>query len=116
LSQGPEKWRIWLQSRLETVGDEAEVEITTSLNEAIRRAEKGLVRLNYVRSDLYDQDPALGQQPVPLLMPVDDLLLSEQGSDVAHENLTLLVRRRNRVLYELSLVKRALQGGLALFG
>jgi Peptidase family M28/PA domain len=105
-----------LQSRLETVGDEAAVEITTSLNEAIRRAEKGLVRLNYVRSDLYDQDPALGQQPVPLLMPVDDLLLSEQGSDVAHENLTLLVRRRNRVLHELSLVKRALQDGLALFG
>jgi hypothetical protein len=105
-----------LQSRLETVGDEAEVEITTSLNEAIRRAEKGLVRLNYVRSDHYDQDPALGQQPVPLLMLVDDLLLSEPGSDVAHENLTLLVRRRNRVLHELSLVKRALQDGLALFG
>jgi len=105
-----------LQSRLETLGDEAELEMTKSLNEAITRAEKGLVRLNYVRSDLYDQDPALSQQPVPLLMPVDDLSLSEPGSDAAHENLTLLVRRRNRVLHELSLVKRALQDGLALFG
>ena len=105
-----------LQSRLETLGDEAELEMTKSLNEAITRAEKGLVRLNYVRSDLYDQDPALSQQPVPLLMPVDDLSLSEPGSDAAHENLTLLVRRRNHVLHELSLVKRALQDGLALFG
>jgi hypothetical protein len=86
------------------------------LNEALRRAESGLVRLNYAESDLYGQDPALGQPPVPLLLPIDDLLLSEPGSDANYENLTLLVRRRNRVLHELSQIERALRNGLATLG
>jgi hypothetical protein len=103
-----------LQTRLEAAGDETEV--ARGFNEAVRRAESGLVRLNYVESDLYGQDPALGQPPVPLLLPIDDLLLSEPGSDADHENATLLVRRRNRILHELSEVERALRDGLALLG
>ncbi|HEY6751261.1 MAG TPA: M28 family peptidase [Rubrobacteraceae bacterium] len=101
-----------LQTRLEAAGDE--MEVARGFNEAVRRAESGLVRLNYVESDLYGQDPALGQPPVPLLLPIDDLLLSEPGSDADHENATLLVRRRNRILHELSEVERALRDGLAL--
>jgi hypothetical protein len=85
-------------------------------NGAVRRADSGLVRLNYVESDLYGQDPALGQPPVPLLLPIDDLRLSEPGSDADHEHVTLLVRRRNRILHELSQVERALRDGLALLG
>jgi hypothetical protein len=103
-----------LQSRLESLGDETEV--GRNLNEAVRRADSGLVRLNYVESDLYGQDPALGHPPVPLLLPIDDLLLSEPGSDADYENVTLLVRRRNRILHELSQIERALQDGLALLG
>jgi hypothetical protein len=103
-----------LQTRLEAAGDE--MEVARGFNEAVRRAESGLVRLNYVESDLYGQDPALGQPPVPLLLPIDDLLLSEPGSDAYHENATLLVRRRNRILHELSEVERALRDGLALLG
>ena len=103
-----------LQTRLEAAGDE--MEVARGFNEAVRRAESGLVRLNYVESDLYGQDPALGQPPVPLLLPIDDLLLSEPGSDADHENATLLVRRRNRILHELAEVERALRDGLALLG
>ena len=103
-----------LQSRLESLGDETQA--GRNLNEALKRADSGLVRLNYVESNLYGQDPALGQPPVPLLLPINDLLLSEPGSDADHENLTLLVRRRNRVLHELSQVERALRDGLAMFG
>jgi hypothetical protein len=105
---------VELQSRLECMGDETKV--ARSLNKVVRHVESGLVRLNYVESDLYGQDPALGQPPVPLLLPIDDLLLSEPGSDADHENVTLLVRRRNRILHELSQVERALRDGLALLG
>jgi hypothetical protein len=103
-----------LQLRLESL--EEGTQAGRNPNEALRRADLGLVRLNYVESDLYGQDPALGQPPVPLLLPINDLLLSEPGSDADYENLTLLVRRRNRVLHELSQVERALRDGLAMFG
>jgi hypothetical protein len=103
-----------LQLRLESLEDGTQA--GRNPNEAFRRADSGLVRLNYVESDLYGQDPALGQPPVPLLLPINDLLLSEPGSDADYENLTLLVRRRNRVLHELSQVERALRDGLAMFG
>jgi hypothetical protein len=42
------------------------------------------------------------------------LVLSEPGSEAAHENLTLLVRRRNRIIYELSQVRHALLDALAI--
>lgn len=103
----------WLQPQLESARNE---KVAKGLNEVLRRAESGLVRLNYVESDLYGQDPALGQPPVPLLLPIEDLLLSEPGSDANYENLTLLVRRRNHVLHELSQIERALRDGLALLG
>ena len=105
---------VRLQLRLESL--EAGTQAGRNPNEALRRADSGLVRLNYVESDLYGQDPALGQPPVPLLLPINDLLLSEPGSDADYENLTLLVCRRNRVLHELSQVERALRDGLAMFG
>ena len=68
----------------------------SELNEALRRVELGLVRLNYARSDPFDHDPAVAQPPVPLLAPVDRLLLTDRGSDEEREIMTLLVRRRNR--------------------
>ena len=92
----------------------AEAVTGRAINEAIRRAASELVRLNYARSDRFDQDPALGQPPVPLLAPVDELVSTEEGSDAAHELLTLLVRRRNRVLHGLSEAKRILELGLEL--
>jgi hypothetical protein len=103
-----------LQARLDAAEDGIELGVARALNEAVRRAERGLVRLNYAKSDLFDQDPALGQPPVPLLMPIDELLLSEPGSDAAHENLTLLVRRQNRIFHELSQIRRAFSDGLAV--
>lgn len=85
-----------------------------ALNEAIRRGASELVRLNYARSDRFDQDPAVGQPPVPLLAPVDSLVASAEGSDAAHESLTLLVRNRNRLLHGLSGAKKTLESAIAL--
>lgn len=84
------------------------------INEVLLRVSSELVRLNYARSERFEQDPALGQPPVPLLAPVEDLLSTEEGSDPAHEMLTLLVRNRNRVLYGLSETKKVLGSGLEI--
>ncbi|HEU5226214.1 MAG TPA: M28 family peptidase [Ktedonobacteraceae bacterium] len=84
------------------------------LNEIIQAAEKPLVRLNYTNSDPYAYDPALSQPPVPLLAPIDELLATTPNSDTAYELLTLLVRRRNRVMHELAEARRSLSAGLAV--
>ncbi len=102
------------QNRLGDATGLGEPETIRAINETIRRVASELVRLNYARSDRFDQDAALGQPPVPLLAPVDDLLLTDEGSAAAHELLTLLVRRRNRVLHELFEAKKILESGLDL--
>ena len=86
-------------------------ELAQKLNEALRRVELGLVRLNYARSDPFDHDPAVPQPPVPLLAPIDRLLLTDRGSDEEREITTVLVRRRNRVMHELAQVGMTLRRG-----
>lgn len=102
------------QSLAESAAESMEPESQRNVNETIRRAASELVRLNYAKSDRFNQDPALGQPPVPLLAPVDELLSTAEGSDAAHEWLTLLVRNRNRVLHGLSEAKKLLESGLDL--
>jgi hypothetical protein len=72
----------------------------------------GFVRLNYVQSDPYAHDPALSEPP--LLSPIDALVSSAPASDEEYELLTLLVRRRNRVLHELSEARRSLREALSV--
>jgi hypothetical protein len=81
-------------------------------NEVLMRVGKNLVRLNYAASDPYGHDPAVGQPPVPLLAPIDHLLATQPGSDGEAEILTLLVRRRNRVMHELAVAVRGLRRGM----
>ena len=90
------------QRRLEASRDNDGSEVVRELNGAVRRVALGLVRLNYARSDPFDHDPAVPQPPVPLLAPIDRLLLTDRGSDEEREVTTVLVRRRNRVLHELA--------------
>ena len=81
-------------------------------NEVLMRVGKVLVRLNYAASEPYGHDPAVGQPPVPLLAPIDHLLATQPGSDGEAEMLTLLVRRRNRVMHELAVAVRGLRRGM----
>ena len=69
------------------------------------------MRLNYARSDPFDHDPAVPQPPVPLLAPIDRLLLTDRGSDEEREITTVLVRRRNCVMHELAQVGMTLRRG-----
>jgi hypothetical protein len=100
------------QRHLEAAGENGRSEVARELNEALRRVELGLVRLNYARSDPFDHDPATPQPPVPLLAPVDRLLLTDRGSNEEREITTLLVRRRNRVMHELAQVGMNLRNAL----
>ncbi len=102
------------QRRLEAARENDRSEVAQELNEAVRRVELGLVRLNYARSDPFDHDPAVPQPPVPLLAPIDRLLLTDHGSDEEREITTVLVRRRNRVMHELAQVGMNLRNGLGI--
>ncbi len=102
------------QRRLEAARENDRSEVAQELNEAVRRVELGLVRLNYARSDPFDHDPAVPQPPVPLLAPIDRLLLTDRGSDEEREITTVLVRRRNRVMHELGQVGMILRNGLGI--
>lgn len=100
------------QERLDSARASNTSNASRELNEAVRRVELGLVRLNYAQSDPFDHDPAVGQPPVPLLTPVDQLLLTDRESDEGREIATLLVRRRNRVMHELAQVAEKLRKSL----
>ena len=100
------------QEQLESARANYTSNASREVNEAVRRVELGLVRLNYAQSDPFDHDPAVGQPPVPLLTPVDQLLLTERESDEEREIATLLVRRRNRVMHELAQVAENLRKSL----
>ncbi len=103
------------QARLAEV-DEGLDHDAERLNEALMAAERPLVRANYMRSDPFAHDPALNQPPVPALAPLDQLVAAEKAGDEEYELVTLLVRRRNRLMFELSQAREALQQGLALAG
>ncbi len=103
-----------LQERLDAGGETLKKDEVRRMNEILSRVEDAIVRLNYTRSDPFGHDPALSQPPVPLLGPVEDLLQANPGSDQENEILTLLVRRRNRVLHELSEARRALGDGVGI--
>lgn len=100
-----------LQQRIEVARQTLEPHEVKQINEVLSHFDSMMVRLNYTRSDPFDHDPALSQPPVPLLEPVDWLVAKEPGSDEENEILTLLVRRKNRVLHELSEARRVLRGG-----
>lgn len=101
-----------LQERLDSDAETMETDRARRINELFKRAVSAMVRLNYTQSDPFDHDSALSQPPVPLLAPVDRLLDAKTGSDAENEILTLLVRRRNRVLYELAEARHALRDSI----
>jgi hypothetical protein len=83
-------------------------------NAALVAAERPLVRANYTQSGLFRSDPALGEPPVPLLAPIEDLIKTPAGSDSEYLLLTQLVRRRNALMHELAEAHAALQQGVNL--
>jgi len=104
-----------LQSSIASEGG-AIANIAPAVNSTIVEADRALVRLSYVESDLFTPDPARSQPPVPLLSPITDLMQNSPGSAEFFSLQTLLVRRRNRLLHELNEARQALKGGIHLVG
>ncbi len=103
-----------LQVKIEAGKEGLGTDQVSRINEILNRVESVMVRLNYTRSDPFDHDPALSQPSVPLLEPVDRLVAADPGSDEENEVLTQLVRRKNRVLHELSEARRTLREGVGI--
>ena len=101
-----------LAAKLGTYSSASQGESATRVNDALMRVERHLVRLDYATTDPYGHDPAVGQPPLPLLAPVDQLLSTDPDSDEEAELLVLLVRRRNRIMHELAGAARELRRGL----
>ena len=82
------------------------------LKQAERRVKGGLWRQNLAGAVRCSHGATKPQPPVPLLAPVDRLLLTDRGSDEERELTTLLVRSRNRVVHELAQVGENLRNAL----
>lgn len=71
------------------------VEQEKQINRMVMRISKTLVRLNYVNEDSFKHDPALAQDPVPLLADVQKLQDSHTNEEIQVIETTLL-RKSNK--------------------
>jgi hypothetical protein len=60
-----------------------------------------LTRINYTEAGQFDQDPAYGLPPVPLLRRMNELANLEKGNALYQQTITFLVRRQNALCYAL---------------
>ena len=77
-----------------------------AINETLLAVERVLVRVNYVRGDIFKQDPALEWPPVPDLAASRELARVEMGSDRYYLLLMHLRRGLNRVVWQLKQARK----------
>jgi N-acetylated-alpha-linked acidic dipeptidase len=77
-----------------------------AINETLLAVERVLVRVNYVRGDIFKQDPALEWPPVPDLAASRELARVEMGSDRYYLLLMHLRRGLNRVVWHLKQARK----------
>jgi hypothetical protein len=71
------------------------------INRRLLRLSRILTNINYTEAGRFDQDPALGQPPLPRLRGINDLAILEPGSDRYQQTSTLIVRRYNALCFEI---------------
>ncbi len=81
-----------------------------AINETLLAVERFMVRVNYVRDDIFKQDPALEWPPVPDLAACTELAVVEKGSDRYHLLHTHLIRGLNKVAWNLRQARRRAEG------
>jgi hypothetical protein len=87
------------------------------INHRLIGLSRWLTNINYVEAGRFEQDPAEGLPPLPLLRGINDLALLEPGCDRYQQTLTLLVRRNNELclaLREARVRAQELMQGLSL--
>jgi hypothetical protein len=79
-------------------------EVRKKVNKQIMALSRILVPLNYVGSDVFEHDPAIGLPPVPMLSSVQELSKLEKGTHEFHLLKTHTIRQINKTNY---LIKQA---------
>jgi hypothetical protein len=82
-------------------------------NQAQRAAVRTLVRVGYVAGSPFDHDPAVPQPALPALHDAGELAAMDPTAHAAHALRTQLVRRRNRIVHDLTDAARTLEAALA---
>jgi hypothetical protein len=71
------------------------------INHRLLRLSRILTNINYTEAGRFDQDPAFGQPPLPLMRGINDLVILEPGSDRYQQTITSIVRRYNALCFEI---------------
>ncbi len=99
-----------LRERCERPVNDAQAD---ALNECIMRLSRLLIPVNYTEHGPYEQDLALGSQPVPGLRPAGKLAQMDEESGERHLLRIKLQRERNRVRQALREAKSAIDEALS---
>ncbi len=103
----------WLRERARHLGERARAIPATADPEAVNRAlmavSRALVPMDYTRGDRFDHDPALAQNPYPVLDPVRALAASEAGGEARQFRLVAARRACNRLGHALATAIGALE-------
>lgn len=77
-------------------------------NECLLRLGRLLIPLNFTTGNIYQNDPALSYPKVPALALIDDLILTENGTEQSTQIILTLQRKKNYVLHSLDQAVRLL--------
>jgi hypothetical protein len=83
------------------------------IGRAQRTAIRALIQVGYTGGSPFDHDPAVPQSPLPSLQDARELAGMTLDSHQARVLHTHLVRRRNKVVFNLLTAAQALEGALA---
>jgi hypothetical protein len=83
------------------------------INDALMRAGRALIPINYTASGPFDHDPAVEVPPVPALQPTARLKTLTAGSDEQLALLIRLTRERNKVTHAINTATEAFEQALA---
>ena len=104
-----------LDGLLEEVrGRDVEQERAERVNRVLLGVDRPLVMMSFTSAFPFDQDLALPVPPVPLLAPAERLAKLDPSSSETRFLTTELVRRRNKVTYQLRLAGEAAEEAIAL--
>jgi hypothetical protein len=83
-----------------------------ALNDALMRAGRALIPINYTATGPFDHDRALPVPPVPVLQPAARLRTMTSGTMEHHALHTRLVRERNKVTHAIDSATEAIEQAL----
>lgn len=81
------------------------------MNDTLMKLSRLIVPLNYVSGDIYDHDPAMNHDPLPMLSGIKELAEAEENTQDYHIWETSLTRKLNKVNHTLLKAIRVAEEG-----